>query len=192
MTGRPLAAVLRRARALRREGGAATVEFVMLFPVFMLVAANAIEASLLMTRAVLLDRGLDMAVREIRVNAGAPPSFEEFRASVCRHAVRLTGCEDALRVELARVETTSWGLLDPQARCVDRSETIAPVVAIAPGDFEHGVANDLMMVRACLVADPLVPNVGLAALLPRDASGGYRLVAVSAFVQEPAASEAGA
>ena len=188
-------------RLVRGEDGTATVELVILLPLFVLAMANAIEASILMTRATLLDRGLDMAVRELRLNTGAPPGFDEFRASVCRHAGWLPDdavvpvgdaagrsgdgelpdqakapfdCLKSLQVELRRVSTATWAVMDDQARCVDRREEIAPLTEDDPEHYRPGAAKQLMMVRACLVIDPLAPNYGLGALLPKDASGGYR------------------
>ena len=184
---------MRRLRAwLRRiaqtEDGTATVELVILFPAFVLVMVNAIEASILMTRATLLDRGLDLAVRELRLNTEAPPSFDGFRALICEGAALLPGCLDALQVELQPVSTATWGLMDAPARCVDREEPIAPLTEDNPDHYRAGASNQLMMVRACLVIDPLFPSYGLGALLPKDPSGGYRLIAVSAYVQEPEGS----
>ena len=182
-------------RLLRAEDGTATVELVILLPAFVLVMVNAIEASILMTRATLLDRGLDMAVRELRLNTKALPSFDGFREEVCRHAgwppeqaEASFDCLDALQVELQPVSTASWALMEAPARCVDRREEIAPLIQTNPDHYRAGAANELMMVRACLVIDPLFPSYGLGALLPKDASGGYRVVAVSAYVQEPEAS----
>ena len=54
-----------------------------------------------------------------------------------------------------------------------------------PEGFHPGQRNKLMMVRACAVFDPWFPGVGLGAQLPKDASGGYRLMATSGFVNEP-------
>ncbi len=170
----------------RAEDGTATVELVILLPAFVLVMVNAIEASVLMTRATLLDRGLDLAVRELRLNTEAPPGFDEFRALICEGAALLPGCLDALQVELQPVGAASWAAMDAPARCVDREEPIAPRTEDDPEHYRAGAADALMMVRACLVIDPLLPNYGLGALLPKDASGGYRLIAVSAYVQEPA------
>lgn len=69
-------------RLLAREDGTATVEFVVLFPVFMMVLANAVEASVLMSRAAMLDRALDLAVRGLRIDASAPTTAGDFRTLV--------------------------------------------------------------------------------------------------------------
>jgi hypothetical protein len=43
----------------------------------------------------------------------------------------------------------------------------------------------MMIVRACYVVDPLMPDFGLGARFQKDETGGVRLVASSAFVNEP-------
>ena len=174
---------------LRGEAGTATVEFVILFPAFLLVMVNSIEASMVMTRGTLLDRGLDLAVRELRLSTDAPPSYDAFRTSICEKAA-LAGCIDTLQVELSPIDLSSPGMPDASARCVARTDDIVPLVEANPAHFAAGGANQLMMVRACLVVEPVVPNLGLAALLPGEGAG-YRLVAVSAFVQEPRATRVG-
>jgi len=67
-----------------------------------------------------------------------------------------------------------------QASCIDRNETIQPVVK-----YENGLQNEMMMIRFCAVIDPLFPSFGLGYTMPKDASGGYRLVSMTAFVNEP-------
>ena len=190
-------------RALRRlvrgEGGTATVEFVILFFPFVLVMTNAIEGSVLMMRWSMLDRGLDMAVRELRLSGNAPPTFEAFRDSVCRfsgaaadddrdpdHDPALAACREDLHVELVLVEEGGdWTPLEDAPACVDREEEIDPLIDPRSEHYETGLAQSLMMVRVCTAADPLLPNFGLGAMLPKDGSGRYKLVAVSAFVREP-------
>ena len=164
-------------RLARREDGTATVEFVVLFPVFMLILVNAVEASVLMSRAARLDRALDLAVRELRIGSAAPTTPEGFRALVCDRAPLLADCRTALSVELQVVASASDPLMDLAAPCGAASATP-----------RLGVANQLVMVRACFLAKPVIPNLGLAALLPSEA-GGFRLVAVSAFVHEPTPDE---
>ena len=174
-------------RFLTGDGGATSVEFVVLVPIFVLIMLNSIEASVLMARGTLLDRGLDMAMRELRLNTSAPPSYDEFRALVCERAGLPDSCIRTLQVELRPIDLDAGVALDTSARCVESSGSIVPLVEADPDHYASGVANDLMMVRACLVVEPIVPNAGLAALLPAE-EDGFRLVSVSAFVQEPMSS----
>ena len=187
---RKLAGAVRR--LARGEGGTATVEFVILFPAFILVMTNAIEGSVVMMRWTMLDRGLDMAVRELRLSADEPPEFEEFRDLVCSFSTltddkaALAACREALHVELVPVEEDgSWTPLDEVPACADREEEIEPMIDPRSEHYDTGFAQALMMVRVCVTADPLLPNFGLGAMLPKDTSGRYSLIAVSVFVREP-------
>jgi hypothetical protein len=83
-------------------------------------------------------------------------------------------------VELVPVDTTSWNLPSPNATCVNRGATIQPVTTVT-----QGTGDEMMIIRACAIVDPLFPGTGLGLDLPKDASGGFALVATSAFVNEP-------
>ena len=175
---------------VRREEGTATIEFVILFPIFIYVMVASIEASVLMARATFLDRGLDLAVRELRLNTDAPPTFDAFKAEVCEMAAFLgPSCTDVLQIELRPVSTDDWATIEEDVRCIDRSEPIAPLTEANPDHYRSGVGGSLMMIRVCLVVDLIAPNYALGALLPKDASGGVRLVSLSAFVQEPLSTD---
>ena len=65
------------------------------------------------------------------------------------------------------------------ADCVYRTSEIEPVVT-----FNSGDEGDLLFIRACVVVDPMYPNIGLGLILSKDSSGGVMLVASSAFANE--------
>jgi Flp pilus assembly protein TadG len=191
---RPLS---RLRRALRRfagaETGTATVEFALLFPPFFVLFASSIEAGLMMIRNVQLERGLDLAVRELRIGTPTPPTFVEFRQQVCDVAFLVPNCMANLQVELQVVPSTTWQPLDLTPRCVDRSDVIDP---FTQPNYDTGGNNEFMLVRLCANVDPILPGLGLGAILDRiPASGdpedegfvpnGYAIVAVSAYVNEP-------
>jgi Flp pilus assembly pilin Flp len=169
---------------IRDQGGATSVEFVILVPIFLLVMVNSIEGSILMMRGALLDRGLDMAMRELRLSTGSPPSYDAFRGLVCRNAGLLGDCMSSLQVELRPIDLQAGAPLTTSARCVEGARDIVPLVETDPSHYAGGAVDQLTMVRACLLVKPVVPNLGLAALLPTD-QGGFLLVSVSVFVQEP-------
>ena len=97
----------------------------------------------------------------------------------------LRDCVSVLQIELQSVGTEDWAMLDEGARCLDRREPIAPFDGEDPDHNRAGSANELMVVRAWVVLDPLFPNLGLGAMLRTDDSDGCRLTAVPAYVQEP-------
>ncbi|MGP3697486.1 TadE/TadG family type IV pilus assembly protein [Rhodobacter sp. NSM] len=171
-------------RWLRRhaldEGGTASVEFVLVFPIIMSIFFAAMESGLYMTRSVLFDRALDMAVRDLRVGLIEDPTLDKLKSAVCDQMTMMQDCATAIRIELTLVDTAIWDFPTDAITCVDRSKPIAPVL-----EPDYGVANDIMVVRACVPADAMFPSTGIAAGLPKDGKGGYYVVAYSAFVNEP-------
>lgn len=167
-------------RAWRAERGTATTEFVIVFPLFIAIFLTAIEAGIVMARQVMLERAVDMSVRDLRLGSWAEPTVPDLRTRICERATIIRGCEETLLIELRPVDTATWSGLDMGVACINREEDITPAT-----DFTPGTTNDLMLLRACLIADPIFPVNGLALTLPRDPSGGFRVAAVSAFVNEP-------
>ena len=167
-------------RFRRREDGTASIEFVILFMPFMLLLSSTYEIGMANVRHVMLERGTDLAVRQIRLNTGAPPSKEDIRRMVCNGAGIIPDCLNVLEIELQSVDKATWAMPPREASCIDRDEAIQPVVK-----YENGLQNEMMMIRFCAVIDPLFPSFGLGYTMPKDASGGYRLVSMTAFVNEP-------
>lgn len=168
-------------RRAKDEDGNATVEFVFVIPVFLLLFVSIFEVAFTTIRLTVLEFGLDVTMRDIRLSTGEEFSHEVIRNRVCENAGFLRDCNTNMQIEMVVVDTTAWNLPDPLATCVDRSEGAAdPVIT-----FSNGQQNDLMFIRACYVVKPLFPTFGLGAILETDASGRMQLVAKSAFAQEP-------
>ncbi len=170
----------RTARFLRNEDGNSTIEFVVYFSVFFFVLAAGVEIAYLNLRHAMLERGLDLATREIRLATGHIPSYDDVRTHICEEATILDDCESNLRLEMVQVNPRSFVQVQQQADCVNAEEEPRPVRA-----FEDGQDNDLMLIRACLKFKPLMPTTGLGKELNKDDEGYAQLVVTSAFVQEP-------
>ncbi len=166
-------------RFARDESAAATVEFVLLIPVVIWVVFSVLESGWLLTQQTMLIRGLNMAVRDLRVGIPPNPTVDTVKNSVCGYSAILRNCETLLTVEVAELSNP---ISSANAACYDRGTNIAPVVTFIAGSR---VVPEIMVMRVCMVVDPLIPGAGLGALLPKDESGGYHLVAYSAFVNEP-------
>jgi Flp pilus assembly pilin Flp len=167
-------------RFLRREDGNATVEFVVVFPVFMLLLVSTFELGLITMRETLLERALDMTVRDIRLGTGTAPQHNDLKDSICDRVSLLPDCQDNLRIEMIRLDPRAWVTPPGDADCTDRSEDVQPV-----RQFSHGQENDMMLVRVCVKVSPLFPAYGIGGALQKDGAGDYSIVAKSAFVQEP-------
>lgn len=173
-------------RALRwfgvSEKGVATVEFVIVFPFFVGVFLGSYEVAIMNIRAVMLERAVDMAVREIRLAGGADIEHEDVRTFICNRMILIKDCTDVTKIELTRVDRDTWTVdLEATPDCQDRLDDIKP-----PKNFQNGTENDLMLVRVCAVVDTVFPTFGVGRTIPRDPDGGYILTSLSAFVNEPA------
>ena len=162
------------------ESGAASVEFVIVFPFFVGVFLSAFEVAMMNTRAVMLERAMDLTVRDIRLSSGAVLNYNSILGDVCGRTALIPDCENTLRIELTSVDNTDFSGIEDAAVCARRDLPVQPVVK-----FENGVENELMLIRVCAVVDPFFPNVGVGRSMPKDPSGGYQIVAASAFVNEP-------
>jgi Flp pilus assembly protein TadG len=172
--------VRRLKRAIARDDGAASIEFVLLFPAIMTLFLTAFEVSVYLVRSMMLERALDLSVRTLRLGDLDPATSDELRQRVCDDALIFADCYNSMMIELTRVPTDTWTLPASNVTCVERDEEIQPVV-----DFNLGSANDVMIVRACAVLDPFFGTTPLVLELPKDASGGVQIIASSTFVNEP-------
>jgi hypothetical protein len=172
-------------RFARAEDGSATIEFVLFFPLFFTLFLSTFELGMLQVRQVMLDRGVDLAVRQIRLGAFADVDPAEFhdtvRGLVCDFALLIPDCDNQLRLEMEQVDPRAWSGIDAVADCVDRSDPGQPVRQFTPGQ-----SNDLMVLRACALFDPYFPSSGLGAGLQRvQGSDAYGLLSTSSFSIEP-------
>jgi Flp pilus assembly protein TadG len=166
----------------REETGTSTVEFVILFPMFMAIFFAAFESGYLMVRNVMLERSVDLAVRQLRLGTPTPPSFDEFKRQICDNAYFVDNCENRVQVQLRPVSMTSWGPLDGNPRCIDVRSTINPADQT---QYSVGNNNELMMVRVCALFQPMFPTTGLGLNMRYDGDGNYALVVTTAYVNEP-------
>lgn len=181
MIRRLLSQMRRFGQAVRREDGTATAEFVIVFPVLMMILFQALEAGWIEVRQTMLDRALDLTVRELRLGHFTNPTNATLRQAICdQTAGVISNCTADMLVELTPVDTTTWTMPSPQATCVDRSAKIQPVTTVL-----QGASDQMMIVRACVIVDLLFPTTGLGLDLPQDGQGGIQLVSSSAFVNEP-------
>lgn len=166
----------------KREQGQATLEFVILFPVFMGLFLMAFEASLLLTRQLMLERALDVVIRDVRLGVLTNVRQDQLRTEVCENASVLPDCNTNLVIEMTRIDTATYNIPSTNAPCIERNETAQAFNIDSLLNF--GAANELMLVRACYVIDPVFPGHGLGLEIVQRA-GEIQMVAASAFVQEP-------
>lgn len=166
----------------KNEAGSSTVEFAILLPAFVAIFVSAFESGLMMVRNVMMERGVDLAVRDLRLGTPTPPTFEEFKQAVCDNAIIIADCMQTLQVELVPVSTATWGPLDPNPNCLDLESDLDP---LDQTEYSVGTNNELMLVRVCALFKPISPATTLGLVMPEYQNGLYALIATSAFVNEP-------
>lgn len=164
----------------RSQDGSSTIEFVIIFPVIFTFFLSTFELGMLETRHVMLDRGLDIAVRSIRLGQLEPVTHDGFKQAVCAAAAIIPDCMNQIKLEMVAVNPRAWVNMGANADCVDRNDPSVPL-----REFTPGISNQLMLIRACALFDPYFPTTGLGASLPRTSGGAYGLISVSSFVIEP-------
>ena len=175
---RGLRALLRRFR--RDEDGTSTIEFLFLFPVIFLLFGTTLEAGMYSMQQVMLERGLDMTVREVRLGIISNPTHDKLVTSTCRYAVIFPDCKNQLRLEMIKQSPTAFTPLSRKVPCIDAVKD--------PTELEMvpGKNNDLMILRACVRLEPLMPLAGMGRALTNDgADRFYSLSATTSFVLEP-------
>lgn len=172
----------RMRRTAQAEGGNATVEFVLVFPVIMAIFLASFELGLLQLRHTMLERGLDVAVRTVRLSTNAMPDYATLRDDICEQAMLVVDCSNSLKLEMIRLDPWS-SFADVEAPdCIDRPVDFTPART-----WTEGGANDLILLRACVLFDPLFPTTGIGYQLSSDFDneGTYALTAKTIFVAEP-------
>ena len=168
------------ARFRREEDGNMTMEFALYFTIFFLIMAAGVEIAYMNLRHSMLERGVDIAVREIRLSTGNVPSYDDVRTRICTEAAVIDSCDDNLRLEMVEVDPRNFWTLEPNPDCRNAEEDPRPVRS-----FDAGTDNALMLIRACLKYKPMMPTTGLGKELNLDTEGYAQMIVTSAFVQEP-------
>lgn len=125
------------------ETGSATIEFVIIFPFLISFLLGSVEIGVLKVRHVMLERAVDLAVRDLRLGTWNPPTHDELKDKICRLAGIIPDCIDVILIELRPVSTTTWAPLGTATKCLDRESDIKPFT-----EFDGGEQNEMMLVRA--------------------------------------------
>lgn len=182
------------ARFRAREDGSATVEFVFLFPLFILIFLMGFESGYYMIRNVLLERAVDISVRDIRLGNGRVPSYDIVRDQICENTIIIPDCRNTIHIYMEEVPIApgSIAAVAGPARCINRYSEDDQFDGT---DYNVGGVNTMMIVQVCAVVSPLFPGIGVGLGLQRAELGvdieGYEdagqaaIVATTAFVTEP-------
>ena len=167
-------------RFARSEDGNSTIEFAITFPAMLFFLLSGIELGMVTLHHSMLERAMDMTVRDIRLGTGTAPQHDQIKDLICVRAGYIDDCDVNLRLEMIQVDPNNWTSLPGDADCTDQSEEVAPV-----RNFVNGQDNELMILRACAKIAPMFPTLGLGENMETDGAGMYSLISMAAFVQEP-------
>ena len=167
------------------ESGTASLEFVLVFPVFFTFVLMTYESGMISARHVMLEHGVDKTVRNVRTGIIPVPDRALLRQSICDHSRIIPDCMNQLEIELLPRNPTSWVAIPSNFRCIDRGE-----VTQVPVEVGESANNQLMFLRACVRIDPFLPTTGLGKAVVESnsgtaAGGSYALTATGAFVVDP-------
>lgn len=163
------------------ENGNATVEFAIVFPAMIAMLLAGAELGMVSLRHSMLERAMELTVRDIRLGTGDAPQHDQIKTAICGRATFIENCSSNLRLEMVRVDPRNWKGINNNPDCTDKSENAKPV-----RNFNNQAqANDMMILRACAKITPIFPTTGLGKSVIKDAAGQFALVSMSAFVQEP-------
>lgn len=141
----------------------------------------AYEGGRISLKHVMLERGVDMTVRDVRIGKMLKPTHPELKAAICKYAGIIPDGINQLQLEMVNMNVRSWSTaLDGDIRCVDRALKVQPAV-----QFTNGGNNELMVLQVCSLFDTVVPTSGLGKAIPKESGGAYGLIAKAAFVMEP-------
>jgi TadE-like protein len=174
------------------ESGTATIEFVLLVPIILTIFFASFESSFYMIRSVMLERSVDIVVRDIRLGTLTNLNHKLLKQKFCETSAlvySVDACVAKMRIWMQPINTATFSMVTPQRYCMDKSAAVNPDVAPPTGEFAYGSDNDIMLLQICLLEEPLFPTtiVG-AALVAANGNGddeNYGLVVTSVFVNEP-------
>jgi len=173
----------------RRQDGTSTIEFVLTFPLIIVIFCASFESSFFMIRSVGLERSLDLVMRDLRLGLLGSVTHNQLKTEICERSAVLgntADCVRGMRIELQPVDTASFAMPTGQMGCIDRSQPIDPLVEPNSSQYTLGDSNQIMLMRVCLQADPMFPTTVFGVQMNRTGSdGGYSLVSTSTFVNEP-------
>jgi Flp pilus assembly protein TadG len=171
-------------RDFRKEDGTASIEFIFIVPMLMTIFMASCESGYFMVRHVMLERAVDMTMRDLRLGLINSPDVNKVRTLICTRAVVLKDCLAETKIEVQPFSAVT----NANQPCLERAAKLDPLVEkIENKDkFERGGGNELMLVRVCVRQDAMFPTTGVGlGLDPGGRYGGYALITRSAFVNEP-------
>jgi hypothetical protein len=188
----------RFAAFLADDSGTATIEFVFVIPIVMGIFLASFESSLYMARHVMLERSVDIVVRDIRLGnldylslQTQAQAHNSLKNLICQSGALVQSiqqCVESMRIWMQPINSANFAMVAPPRSCIDRSAPVDPADPGPPAtEFALGSDNEIMLMRICIKERPLFPTTVIGAGLIADGEndGHYALQTTTIFVNEP-------
>jgi Flp pilus assembly protein TadG len=172
---------------VKDESGTATIEFLFVFPIVFLIFTAAFESSMYMARYVMLDRGVDTVIRQIRLGNYSNLTHQSLKQKICESGLMVSSkadCLNRMRIWMQPVNTADFTMAAPPVACVDQASQVNTTEPPA-NEFAYGTDNDIMLLRICLKEWPMFPTSGISVKMPTQPDGSVAMIVTSVFVNEP-------
>lgn len=175
---------------LADETGTATIEFLFVIPITMLLFMGSFESSLFMIRHVMLERSVDIVVRDIRLGNFDGLTHAELKEVICETSALVNSvetCVRSMRIWMQPIDSANFAMVAPPRFCEDKTGgAISPLLDPTGSEFAFGADNEIMLMRICLKEEPLFPTSVLGATMIKDeVDGNYAMITTTVFVNEP-------
>lgn len=163
---------------LARENGTASVEFVLVMPLAVAVFFAAAESSIVSLRKTFLDSAIEQTVRELRLGTIKSPTWAELQTKICARMRMVDDCENNLLLQfnIVSISGTTLTLPNTSGICTNSPPPEPPNV---------GAANQLVLVKACLLQTIVFPTTNATLPVVTAINGKVHLVSTTVFVNEP-------
>lgn len=172
---------------LRDESGVAAIEFALVFPIVFTVFTASFESSMFMSRAVMLERSVDLTIRKIRLGLYEGMKHEDLKKKICQAGVLMRSvstCMNQMKIWMQPVRTNDFSIVLPPKSCVDKASDINTTEPVA-NEFAYGGDNEIMLMRVCLKEKPMFPTTAVSVQMPWQSDNTYALIVTGVFVNEP-------
>jgi len=99
------------------ETGTGTLDFMMVLPAAMFFAATSYESGTYGLRNVMLERAVDVTVRQVRIGAIPDPTHAQLKERICEEAAIIPECMANVKLEMIRKDPRSWTDVSEVADC---------------------------------------------------------------------------
>ena len=169
-----------RLREFRRnDEGTAAIEFTIIAPIFFAMMFSFYDVGMLMLRQVMLNQAVDMTMREVRIAKPGEWDARRFIDTVCGRTYVLPKCKATMMVDQQAVGRLAVNLPADNVPCRNPKNT-----TIAPMQYSPSSSGQVMFLRVCAVASPLLPGYAFARHLPTNSAGEVQIITTTAFMGE--------